>query len=218
MTMKMTKKQKGIALIIALVLLTSMTVVGVSSISSGLMQTKMANNQNMLSMAFDAAEASVEGIIHEGGSLTLRDGGAVDADGNPRFDALTQARMNGQVGNAGELDMNAMPTCDELAGANWSERTVNAAGLQNDQIHDGLGAMMDVPPINAWSKSAFVGRRNLTDPDSGLVSSIVDTDGARNKMELEVFVVKGCGHVEGSAVNATNRAILSRQTLEIGEN
>ena len=216
--MTLTKKQKGIALIIALVLLTSMTVVGVSAISSGLMQTKMATNQNMLSMAFDAAEASVEGIMHEGGSGALRTGTVLDGDGNPRYDALTQARTDGQVGIDNQLDMNALPTCDELANAIWSERRVNAAGLQDDQIHDGAGSLMNVPPIDAWSKSAFVGLKNLTDPESGLVSSIVDTDGARNRTLLEVFVVKGCGHVEGSAVNATNRAMLSRQTVEIGDN
>lgn len=212
--MTLTKKQKGIALIIALVLLTSMTVVGVSAISSGLMQTKMANNQNMLSMAFDAAEASIEGVIQEGSSLTLRDGVALGGD----VDALTQARNDGQVGVDNQMDMNAMPTCDEIAGADWSERTVNAAGLQEDQVHNGAGELMNVPPINAWSKTAFVGQSNITDPESGLVSSIVDTDGARNRTELEVFVVKGCGHVEGSAVNATNEAVLSRQALEIGEN
>ncbi|MBX2847273.1 MAG: pilus assembly PilX N-terminal domain-containing protein [Acidiferrobacterales bacterium] len=213
----MTKTQKGIALVIALVLLTSMTIVGVSSVSSGLMQTKMANNQNMVSMAFDAAEASVEGVVHEGGSGDLRQGQVLDGDGNPVYDSLTVARTEGQVGVDNQIDLTNLPTCDELANAIWSERRLTSAGLQDDQVHNNAGTLMDVPPINAWSKTGFVGLKNLTDPTTGLVSSIVDTDGARNRTLLEVFVVKGCGHVEGSAVNAVSRAMLSRQTLEIGD-
>lgn len=213
----MTKTQKGIALVIALVLLTSMTIVGVSSVSSGLMQTKMATNQNMVSMAFDAAEASVEGVVHESGSGDLRTGQVLDGAGDPVYDTLTQARTDGQVGVDNMIDLTNLPTCDELANVLWSERTITSGGLQDDQVHDNTGTLMDVPPINAWSKSAFVGLKNLTDPTSGLVSSIVDTDGSRNRTLLEVFIVKGCGHVEGSAVNAVSRVVVSRQTVEIGD-
>lgn len=211
------KTQKGIALVIALVLLTSMTIVGVSAIQSGLMQTKMATNQNTISIASDAAETAVEGILHEGSSLTLRAGTALDDSGNPLSDVLTDARNSGQVGNATQMDMSTMPSCDQLADALWLERGVSNNGLASDQVLSrGNVALNSNPEVWAWSKSAFLGLKNITDPTTGMVSSIVDTDGTRNRTLLEVFVVKGCGHVTGTAVNVGNTAVLSRQTIELG--
>lgn len=211
------KLQKGIALIVSLVLLTSMTVVGVSSVSSGVMQTKMAGNQNTLSIAFDAAEAAVEGIVHESSSTALRAGSVEDDEGNTLFDVLTEARNNGQVGTNNQVVLTELPTCDQLADENWSLRSVTAEGLQDDSVHTASAAMATSPEVWAWSKSAFVGLKNVTDASSGLVSSIVDTDGTRNRTLLEVFVIKGCGHVTGSAVNAANTLFVSRQTTESGD-
>lgn len=211
------KLQKGIALIVSLVLLTSMTVIGVSSVQSGVMQTKMATNQNTLSIAFDAAEASIEGIVHESSSTALRSGQVEDDDGNTLFDALTEARNSGQVGASNQVDGTTLPTCDDLADENWMQRNVTSNGIQDDSVHTASAAMATNPEVWAWSKSAFVGLRNVTDISSGLVSSIVDTDGSRNRTLLEVFVIKGCGHVTGSAVNAANTLFVSRQTAESGD-
>lgn len=214
----MRKWQKGVALVISLVLLTSMTVVGVSSVSSGVMQTKMATNQNTLSIAFDAADAAVEGIVHEASSNALKSGQVEDEDGNQLTDVLTEARNAGQVGNDNQLDMSSVPTCDELASVIWPERGVSSAGLQNDTVHNrGAVSLGTNPEVWAWSKSAYLGLKNLTDASSGLVSSIVDTDGVRNRTILEVFVIKGCGHVTGSAVNVANTLVISRQTTESGD-
>lgn len=209
--------QKGIVLVISLVLLTSMTVVGVSSVSSGVLQTKMATNQNTLSLAFDAADAAIEGIVHESSSTALRAGTIEDSDGNQLFDVLTQARNAGQITEDNQVDFNNLPTCDDLANVNWAERSVTSSGLQDDTVMEGATAMRASPEVWAWSKSAYIGLKNLTDANSGLVSSIVDTDGARNRTILEVFVVKGCGHVSGSVVNAANTLVLSRQTTESGD-
>ena len=190
--MQMNKKmQKGIALVIALVLLTSMTIVGVSSVSSGVMQTKMATNQNTLSMAFD--------------------------DGDTLIDVLTEARNSGQLTTDNRVDMATLPTCDDIANATWAERRVTSSGLQEDEIHNGTGALTPTPGVQAWSKAAFIGLKNLTDPNSGMVSSIVDTDGARNRTIFEVFMIKGCGHVNGTVINAANTVVISRQTVELGE-
>lgn len=213
----MTKTQKGIALIISLVLLTSMTVVGVSSVSSGVMQTKMAANQNTLALAYDAADSAIEGIVHEASSSALRMGEVADDDGNLLSDVLTEARNSGQVGANNQVDFSDLPSCDQAADGNWANRTVSAAGLQDDSIHDSTAAMATNPEIWSWSKSAFIGLKNLTDPSTGMVSSIVDTDGTRNRTLFEVFVIKGCGHVSGSAVNASNTQVVSRMTTESGE-
>lgn len=209
--------QKGIALVVSLVLITSMTVVGVSSVSSGVMQTKMATNQNTVSLAFDAADAAIEGIVHESSSTALRAGDIDDGNGNQLFDVLTEARLSGQISEDNTVDFTNLPTCDELAGELWTERTVTSSGLQTDAVMNGTTAMRTNPEVWAWSKSAYIGLKNLTDGNSGLVSSIVDTDGTRNRTVLEVFVVKGCGHVSGSVVNAANTLVLSRQTTESGD-
>jgi type IV pilus assembly protein PilX len=214
----MKKWQKGIALVISLVLLTSMTVVGVSSVSSGVMQTKMATNQNTLSIAFDAADTAVEGIVYESSSTELRSGTVTDDDGNQLSDVLTEARNAGQVGADNQIDMSTVPSCDEIASATWPERGVSLSGLQDDSVLErGAVALSTNPEVWAWSKSAFLGLKNQTDASSGMVSSIVDTDGSRNRTILEVFVVKGCGHVTGSAVNVANTVIVSRQTTEAGD-
>jgi len=210
------KVQKGLALIVSLVLLTSMTIVGVSSVSSGVMQTKMATNQNSLSLAIDAAEAAIEGIVHESSSTALRSGQVEDVAGNTLEDVLTEARNAGQVSADNTLDFSTVPTCDEIASAEWSQRGVTSNGLADDTIHTMTTSLSSNPEVWAWSKSAFIGLKNLTDASSGMVSSIVDTDGVRNRTVLEVFVVKGCGHVTGSAVNAANTLVLSRQTTEAG--
>ena len=208
--------QKGIALVITLVLLTSMTLVGVSSVSSGVMQMKMATNQNSLSLAFDAAEASIEGIIHESSSSSLRAGEVLDENDNQLLDVLTAARAAGNIANNNQIDVNNIPTCDETD-ANWQERSVTSAGLQDDSVHTTVAAMSDKPEVWAWSKSAYLGMKNMTDINSGLVSSVVDTDGSRNRTVLEVFVIKGCGHVSGAAVNVANTLIISRQAIELQE-
>jgi type IV pilus assembly protein PilX len=216
--MQMNKKmQKGIALVIALVLLTSMTIVGVSSVSSGVMQTKMATNQNTLSMAFDAAEAAVEGIAFEGGSQNLRAGTVENDDGDTLIDVLTEARNSGQLSTDNRVDMTTLPTCDDISNVTWAERRVTSNGLQEDEIHNGTGALTQKPGVQAWSKAAFIGLKNLTDANSGMVSSIVDTDGARNRTIFEVFMIKGCGHVDGTVINVANTVVISRQTVELGE-
>ena len=209
--------QKGIALVISLVLLISMTIVGVSAVSSGVMQTKMATNQNSLSVALDAADAAIEGLVHESSSMALRSGLVDDGAGNTLLDVLTEARNAGQVSVNNEVDFSAVPTCDQSNLANWSERGVTSSGLADDSIHTMSAALGQHPETWAWSKSGFVGLKNLTDPESGMVSSIVDTDGVRNRTLFEVFAVKGCGHVTGTSVNAANTVVVSRLTSEAGD-
>ena len=211
------KTQRGVALVISLVLLISMTVVGVAAVSSGVMQTKMAANQNTLSLAQDAADAAVEGIVHESSSLALRSGQVDDGVGNTLRDVLTEARNAGQLSQNNTLDFSTVPTCDASTLAAWMERGVTSSGLADDAVHTMSAPLATTPEIWAWSKSGFLGLKNLTDPTSGLVSSIVDTDGVRNRTLLEVFVVKGCGHVTGTAINAANILVLSRQTTEAGD-
>ena len=209
--------QKGVALVISLVLLTSMTIVGVSAVSSGVMQTKMATNQNSMSVAMDAADAAIEGLVHEGSSMALRSGLVDDGAGNVLIDVLTEARNAGQVSVNNMLDFSAVPSCDQATLAAWAERGVSASGLSDDSIHSMSAALSSNPEAWAWSKSGFVGLKNLTDPSSGMVSSIVDTDGVRNRTLFEVFAIKGCGHVTGSSVNAANTLIVSRLTSEAGD-
>lgn len=55
---------RGIALIVALVLLVLLTILGVASMNSVVMQERMAGNVNLQSLAFEAASAGVSRVLH----------------------------------------------------------------------------------------------------------------------------------------------------------
>lgn len=56
-------KQKGAALIISLIILVVMTMIGVASMGTSLMQEKMASNSQNKNITFQAAESSVGALI-----------------------------------------------------------------------------------------------------------------------------------------------------------
>jgi hypothetical protein len=55
---------RGIALVVALVLLILLTILGVASMNSVVMQERMAGNVNLQSLAFEAASAGVSRVLH----------------------------------------------------------------------------------------------------------------------------------------------------------
>jgi len=59
------KAQKGLVLVFALLVLLSVTILGVSSVSSSLLQGKMASSAERKSVSFDAAEAAIAGVIFD---------------------------------------------------------------------------------------------------------------------------------------------------------
>lgn len=75
--------QKGIALVMALLMLLVLTIIGVSSISSSVFEAKLSGNERVGSAAFYASEAGVMVGIDRLPNLTAYSGN-VDSDGRYR--------------------------------------------------------------------------------------------------------------------------------------
>jgi type IV pilus assembly protein PilX len=93
----MSQKQHGAALVISLILLTLITIIGLSAMRSGVMQQKMATNERDAELAFQATETVlrdaenwlssqlVEPLATANGSTNVWELNAMDPnDGNPQ--------------------------------------------------------------------------------------------------------------------------------------
>ncbi|WP_231882342.1 PilX N-terminal domain-containing pilus assembly protein, partial [Oleiphilus sp. HI0061] len=58
-------RQKGAVLVVSLIILLLMTLIGVASMSSSIMQEKMASNAQNNNATFQAAENAVSGLINK---------------------------------------------------------------------------------------------------------------------------------------------------------
>jgi type IV pilus assembly protein PilX len=56
-------KQSGMVMVFALLILLSLTILGVTSVASSLLQSKMAISMERSTLAFDAAESAIAGVI-----------------------------------------------------------------------------------------------------------------------------------------------------------
>lgn len=72
--------QRGVALVVALVLLLMLTILGVASMSGSIMQERMAGNVNLQAWAFEAASAGVSDSV----KFALPENWGVDESGDPR--------------------------------------------------------------------------------------------------------------------------------------
>jgi len=76
------KKQRGIVLVVALLILVVMTVLGVSMLSSSTLEERMASNLQSQNATFQAAESCVRTALLPANELT-RSNAAVALDANP---------------------------------------------------------------------------------------------------------------------------------------
>ena len=58
-------KNSGMVMVFSLLILMSLTILGVSSVSSSLMQSKMATSMEKRSLSFDAAESAIAAVMFE---------------------------------------------------------------------------------------------------------------------------------------------------------
>ncbi|WP_416307578.1 PilX N-terminal domain-containing pilus assembly protein [Neptunicella sp. SCSIO 80796] len=174
-------KQQGIVLVFALLVLLCLTILGVSSVSSSLMQSKMAQSMESYNVAFDAAEAGLGGVIFESEDLAILSDDTV-------ADPLTEARQGTAID----------PALQELScfdTATWTNRRITSAGVQSGVQNNAAGTYSDSPAVNSWSSTAFVDER----PCLGS-SNVV---GGSN-ISCHIFIVKGCGQVVGSGYAVAN--------------
>ncbi|MDP5040873.1 MAG: pilus assembly protein PilZ, partial [Paraglaciecola sp.] len=83
-------KNSGMVMVFALLILLSLTILGVTSVASSLMQSKMAVSMERSSLAFDAAESAIAGVIFEAEDKVV----LADANIN---DPLSDARGGNQL-------------------------------------------------------------------------------------------------------------------------
>ena len=84
------KNEKGVALVIALLLLVVLTMIGISSISSSVFETRISGNERVGSAAFYAAEGGIKVGISRLPSITAYSG-TIGSDENYRSGRLTDA-------------------------------------------------------------------------------------------------------------------------------
>lgn len=174
------QKQKGLVMVFALLVLLSITILGISSVSSALLQDRMATSLEKKSFAFDAAEAALAGVVFESEDEVLL--------ANPNIlDPLSEARQ----ANALDVNNEALSCFDE----NRITRTTTKDGMEFGQQHTAAQKYSDKPPVNAWSRTAFV-REQACRGSSNVIGG--------SNINCHVFVVRGCGQIEGSGYAVAN--------------
>ncbi|MEM0909531.1 MAG: PilX N-terminal domain-containing pilus assembly protein [Pseudomonadota bacterium] len=174
------KRQHGLVLVFALLVLLSITILGVTAINSSILQSKMASSIERKSFAFDAAEAAVGGVVFESEDETLlRDPNVSDP--------LTEAREDPQFDTATE----------ELSCFDDSRTTRNATsnGMSVNTVHTAEALFSANPPVSAWSRTVFV-REQACRGSSNVVGG--------SNITCHVFMIRGCGQLQGSNYAVAN--------------
>lgn len=174
-------KQRGLVMVFALLVLMSLTILGVASVSSGLMQNKMAVSMQRSSLAFDAAEAAIAGVVFEAEDESL-------LSNDNLMDPLSEARQGT------ELD----PGVNRLSCFNnddWTNRAMTEQGLTTGAQHTAEGNYHSNPAIESWSRTAFVQERSCIGSSNVIGGSNIN---------CHVFVVRGCGRLKNGSYAVAN--------------
>lgn len=174
------KNQQGVVMVFALLVLMSLTILGVASVSSGMLQTKMAASLERKSFAFDAAEAALAGVVYESEDESLL--------ANPlKTDPLSEARQ------LDALDL----VNDELScfDNDRTDRFMTSDGLTRGKMHTTEGSFRTNPATSSWSKSVFI-REEACRGSSNVIGG--------SNISCHVFMVRGCGQTAGSNYAVAN--------------
>ncbi len=174
------KNQQGVVMVFALLVLMSLTILGVASVSSGILQTKMAASLERKSFAFDAAEAALAGVVYESEDESLL--------ADPlKTDPLSEAR---------QLDALNLVT-DELScfDNDRTDRFMTSDGLTRGKMHTTQGNFRTNPATSSWSKSVFI-REEACRGSSNVIGG--------SNISCHVFMVRGCGQTAGSNYAVAN--------------
>lgn len=173
-------KQRGLVMVFALLVLMSLTILGVASVSSGMMQTKMAASTERKSFAFDAAEAALAGVVYESEDESLLSDPLLS-------DPLSEARQL----NAFDLDNDSLSCFD----GGRIDRFITSDGLTRGKMHTDNGNFRTNPVTTSWSKSVFV-REEACRGSSNVIGG--------SNISCHVFLVRGCGQTAGSNFAVAN--------------
>jgi type IV pilus assembly protein PilX len=174
------KSQQGVVMVFALLVLMSLTILGVASVSSGILQTKMAASLERKSFAFDAAEAALAGVVYEAEDESLLS--------NPlKSDPLSEARQS----NALDLASDELSCFDN----DRIERFITNDGLTRGKMHTTQGNFRTNPATTSASKSVFV-REEACIGSSNVIGG--------SNISCHIFMVRGCGKTVGSNYAVAN--------------
>ncbi len=174
------KHQHGLVLVFALLVLLSITILGVAAINSSILQSKMASSIERKSFAFDAAEAALGGAVFEAEDETILTNPNAD-------DPFTEARQ----ANAFDEDNEVLSCFDDTR----VTRTATADGMTVSTVHTGQALFSNNPPVNAWSRTVFL-------QEQACKGSSNVTGGSG--ISCHVFLVRGCGQLQGSNYAVAN--------------
>lgn len=175
------QKQQGLVLVLALLVLMSVTIIGVTSVNSSLMQSKMASSMEVSALAFDAAEAAISGVAYEAEDDVLLADTAV-------LDAISQARQDTEY----DPELQDLSCFDDV---NWINRTMTSTGLSPGVTHTATGNYNENPEVTSWSRTAFV-REQACEGSSNVIGG--------SSISCHVFMVRGCGKLSTSSFAVAN--------------
>jgi type IV pilus assembly protein PilX len=186
------QKESGMVMVLALLILMSLTILGVSSVSSSLMQSKMATSMEKRSLSFDAAESAIAAVMFESEDERLLSDIVLD-------DPLSEARGGTQ------LDL----TVDEIScfeDVTWTNRVLTNAGLSVGTQHTSAGNYTDKPVVKSWSRAAFVREQPCVGSSNVIGGS---------NISCHIFIVRGCGQLDDSnyaVANSVNASVFAPAT------
>ncbi|WP_110429013.1 PilX N-terminal domain-containing pilus assembly protein [Glaciecola sp. KUL10] len=180
MSNRTAQTQKGLVMVFALLVLLSMTVLGVASVSSSLMQNKMASSLERKSVAFDAAEAALAGVVFESEDESLLANAGLS-------DPLSEARQQ----NALDRTVETLSCFDD----NRTDRIITSTGLTRGTRHIAEGNYRDNPEVRSWSRTTFV-REQACRGSSNVIGG--------SNINCHVFMIRGCGQTAGSNYAVAN--------------
>lgn len=181
--------QRGVVLIFALLVLLSLTLMGVASVSSSMIQNKMAYAMEQQLLAFNAAESALAATISQSADK------AVLLD-NSMIDPLSEA---GKI-EAIDLNVDAL-SCFSDQG--YVSRTLTQNGLQTEKHHITNGQYDRQSRLNSWSLSAFVQARACRGSSSVMGSADI---------QCHVFLIRGCGQIKDNQYAVANTLSVSVMT------
>lgn len=182
-------KSTGMVMVFALLILLSLTILGVTSVAGSLMQSKMAVSMERRSLAFDAAESAIAGVIFESEDKIVL------ADANLK-DPLSDARSGNQI----DLAVQNLSCFDD---DDWTNRSVTAAGLVKGSRHVTHGEYTTQPSINSWSRTAFLREQPCVGSSNVIGGS---------NISCHVFIIRGCGQLKDShyvVANTLNASVFA---------
>ena len=177
--------QRGVVLIFAFLVLLSLTLMGVASVSSSMIQHKMAYAMEQQLLAFNGAESARAATISQSAVLV-----------NSMIDPLSEAGKIAAI----DLRVDALRCFSDQG---YVSRTLTQNGLQTEKHHITNGQYDRQSRLNSWSLSAFVQARACRGSSSVMGSADI---------QCHVFLIRGCGQIKDNQYAVANTLSVSVMT------